>query len=130
MHGMINWFTRNGVAANLLMVTIVLWGLYSLNNRIPLEVFPSFELDVVNIQVPFRGASPVEIEEAINIKVEEAIQDVTGIKSIASDATEGLGSIKVSAKRNADIEKLLDDINQRVDQILSLIHISEPTRPY
>ena len=117
MHGMINWFTRNGVAANLLMVTIVLWGLYSLNNRIPLEVFPSFELDVVNIQVPFRGASPVEIEEAINIKVEEAIQDVTGIKSITSDATEGLGSIKVSAKRNADIEKLLDDINQRVDQI-------------
>jgi multidrug efflux pump subunit AcrB len=40
MHGMINWFTRNSVAANLMMVTIVLWGLYSLQSRIPLEVFP------------------------------------------------------------------------------------------
>ena len=136
MHGMINWFTRNGVAANLMMFAIIGWGLHSLNSRIPVEVFPSFELDVVNIRVPFRGASPAEVEESINIKIEEAIQDVTGIKSITSEASEGLGTVRVNASRNADIEKLLDDINQRVDQIstfptdaanpsvyLSLIHI-------
>ncbi len=117
MHGMINWFTRNSVAANLMMVTIVLWGLYSLQSRIPLEVFPSFELDVVNVRVPLRGASPVEIEESINIKIEEAIQDVEGIKQITSTASEGLGTVRVSAKSNADIDELIDDIEQRVDQI-------------
>ena len=77
MHGMINWFTRNGVAANLMMFAIIGWGLHSLNSRIPVEVFPSFELDVVNIRVPFRGASPAEVEESINIKIEEAIQDLS-----------------------------------------------------
>ena len=57
MHSLISWFTRNGVAANLLMCGIIFWGLFSLNNRIPLEVFPSFELDTITIRVPFEGAS-------------------------------------------------------------------------
>lgn len=119
MHAMIAWFTRNGVAANLMMATIVLWGLHAVSNRIPLEVFPSFELDVVTIQIPYRGASPAEVEEAINIKVEEAIQDIQGIKSINSTAAEGLGTIKVDINSNADIDEILDNINQRIDQISS-----------
>ncbi len=117
MHAMIAWFTRNGVAANLLMATIVVWGLHALSSRIPLEVFPSFELDAVSIRVPFRGASPSEVEEAINIKIEEAIQDVQGIKRITSTAAEGLGSVQVDISSTANIDDVLDDINQRVDQI-------------
>lgn len=117
MHAMIAWFTRNGVAANLMMFAIIAWGLHALSSRIPLEVFPSFELDAVSIRVPYRGASPSEVEEAINIKVEEAIQDVQGIKSITSTAAEGLGSVRVDINSTADIDEILDNINQRIDQI-------------
>ncbi len=117
MHGMINWFTRNGVAANLLMASIVFAGFYSLGNRIPLEVFPSFELDVVNIQVPFRGAAPAEVEEAVTIKVEEAIQDVEDIKSITSVAAEGLGTVRVEVTSGADLQTVQDDIQARLNQI-------------
>jgi multidrug efflux pump subunit AcrB len=117
MHSMIAWFTRNGVAANLLMVSIVVWGLYALTNRIPLEVFPSFELDVVNVRVPFRGATPSEVEETVTIKVEEAIQDVEGIKSLTSTSAEGLSTVRADIKTTADIDQMLDDIKQRVDQI-------------
>ncbi len=117
MHGMINWFTRNGVAANLLMASIIFAGFYSLGNRIPLEVFPSFELDVVNIQVPFRGAAPAEVEEAVTVKVEEAIQDVDDIKSITSVAAEGLGTVRVEVDSGADLQKVQDDIEARLTQI-------------
>ncbi len=117
MHAMIAWFTRNSVAANLLMAGIVVWGLHALWNRIPLEVFPSFELDVVNVRVPLRGASPSEIEESITIKIEEAVQDVQGIKSIGSSSAEGLGTVKIDITSNANIDKVLDDVKQRVDQI-------------
>ena len=82
MHGLIAWFARNSVAANLLMVFIIMWGLSTLTTKIPLEVFPSFELDNVNVSIPFRGASPGEVEEGVTIKVEEAIQDIEGIKTI------------------------------------------------
>jgi len=48
---MIAWFTRNHVAANLLMVGIFFSGLYVLFTQIPLEVFPSFEIDRVDVKV-------------------------------------------------------------------------------
>ncbi len=117
MHSMINWFTRNGVAANLLMFGIISWGLFSLNNRLPLEVFPSFELDTITVRVPFRGASPTEVEESINIKIEEALQDLTDIKSIRSTAAEGLGTITIEVNSRADRDDVLNDVKQRVDQI-------------
>jgi len=76
MHSLISWFTRNGVAANLLMCGIVFWGLFSLNNRLPLEVFPSFELDSITVRVPFRGASPTEVEESAKSKKQYKIWSV------------------------------------------------------
>ena len=117
MHSLISWFTRNGVAANLLMIGIVFWGLFSLNNRIPLEVFPSFELDSITVRVPFRGASPTEVEESINIRIEEAIQDLTDIKSITSTAAEDLGTVQIDVDSRANVEDVLNDVKQRVDQI-------------
>lgn len=117
MHSLIEWFTRNSVAANLLMVFIIAWGLSALVTRIPLEVFPSFELDSVNVVVPFRGASPSEVEEGVTIKIEEAIQDIDGIKDITSFASEGSGNVVIKIANGHDTETLLNEIKQRVDGI-------------
>ena len=54
---MINWFARNGVAANLLMAIIVFGGLASMYS-IKVELFPQFSLDTIIVQVPFRGGAP------------------------------------------------------------------------
>ncbi|MEJ2521564.1 MAG: efflux RND transporter permease subunit [Gammaproteobacteria bacterium] len=67
MKGMIAWFAKNDVAANLLMFTILGLGIWALTSRIPLETFPAFELDLVQVRVPFPGATPVEVEEGITI---------------------------------------------------------------
>jgi len=117
MHSLVGWFTRNPVAANLLMVFIVAAGAITLAIRLPLEVFPSFELARITIQVPHRGATPVEVEQGITVKVEEAIQDLEGIKKITSNAVEGLGTVSIEMTSDADSEKLLDEVRQRVDRI-------------
>ncbi len=117
MHTLIGWFARNPVAANLMMVFIVVWGLATLFTRLPLEVFPSFELDTVSIQVPFRGATPVEVEQGVTIKIEEAIQDINGIKELTSSATEGLGNVTVEIDSGYDTAKVQREIEQRIDQI-------------
>ncbi len=119
MHAPIAWFARNSVAANLLMVFIVAWGLSALFTRIPLEVFPSFELDTVTINIPFRGASPEEVEEGVTVKVEEAIQDIEGIKRINSTSSEGVSSIFVDIANGYDTLQIQDEIKQRVDGISS-----------
>ncbi|MCW8844318.1 MAG: efflux RND transporter permease subunit [Gammaproteobacteria bacterium] len=114
---MIAWFADNDVAANLLMFLILALGLYSLNVRIPLEVFPAFELEMVSIQVPFPGATPAEVEEGITIKIEEAINSLPGIKTIRSSAGENLGSVTVEVENGYDPKDLMNDIKARVDSI-------------
>ncbi len=114
---MIAWFVHNRVAANLLMISILLGGLVSLNGNIPLEVFPSFSADTIRVDVSLRGATPEDAELGVAIKVEEAVQDLEGIKHIMSTSSEGSASIIIEAKSDANVRDLLADIKSRVDAI-------------
>lgn len=115
---MIAWFTKNGVAANLLMFILVIGGLASAFTA-KTELFPEFSLDMVSVRVPFLGASPEEVEELVVIRIEEALQGVNGIKEINSVASEGYGSVTVTVNKGYSVSKLKDDIKTRVDAIPS-----------
>ncbi len=114
---MIAWFVRNPVAANILMVLVMVLGAYSTINRIPLEVFPEFELDIVNITVAYPGATPREVEDGIITRVEEAIADLQGITEILSDASEGSAQIRIEIDKQHDVTELVNQIKTRVDGI-------------
>jgi len=116
VNGMISWFAKNPVAANLLMVFIVVSGAISMLS-VNSEVFPEFELDMISIQVPYLGAAPEEVEEAVSIRVEEAIQGLDGIKEITSTASEGGGTVLVELELGADARRVVDEIKSRVDAI-------------
>ena len=116
MQGVIKWFACNGVASSLMMVFIVMSGIVSLT-IVKEEVFPEFELDRITIQVPYLGAAPEEVEDAVTIRIEEAIQGLDGIKQIQSTASEGSGSVMVELELGADARKVVDDIKSRVDAI-------------
>ena len=114
--GPLAWFAGHHVAANLLMVGILVSGALSLFQT-KLEVFPEFDTDTINIQVPYRGATPAESEEGVCIRVEEAIASVEGIKRIRSAAMEGMGSVTVELYEDADDQEVLDDVKAAVDRI-------------
>ncbi|WP_435274169.1 efflux RND transporter permease subunit [Psychrobium sp. nBUS_13] len=114
---MIAWFARNGVAANLLMISILVAGLLILNTKIPLEVFPTTEARTISVSVSLRGATPEDTEKGIAILVEEAVQDLEGIKQLRSRSSEGSASITIEMENNADSQKLLNDVKSRVDAI-------------
>nr|VFJ64386.1 MAG: Multidrug efflux pump subunit AcrB [Candidatus Kentron sp. FW] len=114
---MIEWFTRNSVAANLLMALILALGIHAVFFRIPLEAYPDVALDTVSISMVFRGATPVEVEEGIVVRIEEAISDLTGIKRIIAHANEGKARIDIEVEKGHDPPTLLDDIKNRVDAI-------------
>ena len=88
MNGMIEWFARNSVAANLMMAFIVVSGLLDVTN-VREEAFPAMELDRIQVEVPYLGAAPEEVEEGVNVRVEESIQGIDGIRRIRSTASEG-----------------------------------------
>ena len=113
---MIAWFTRNGVAANLVMLILVIGGIASYLT-VKKELFPQFSLDIVTIRVPYLGASPEEVEESVIIRIEEAIQSIDGIKEISSVAQEGYGSVTATVEKGYELAKVKDEIKTRVDAI-------------
>ncbi len=114
---MIAWFARNHVAANLLMVSLLVVGLFSLSERIPLEVFPTLDSEQVNVRITLRGATPEDAEQSVAILVEEAIQDLEGIEEITSRSTEGSALVSIEVDSSYDPRELLSDIKSRVDAI-------------
>jgi multidrug efflux pump subunit AcrB len=116
MNRVIAWFARNGVAANLLMLLIIAGGTMTVLN-LQKEVFPEIDTDMITVTVPYLGAAPEEVEEAVCVRVEEAIQDLQGIKQLTSSADEGVGTVTVEVEDGYDTRELLDDIKARVDAI-------------
>jgi len=114
---MIAWFAKNHVAANLLLLSIVLAGLFSLTTRIPLEVFPSFAADTISVSVSLRGSTPEDVEKGVAIRIEEAVQDLEGIKHITSRSSEGSASVIIELENGYDPREKLADIKSRIDAI-------------
>jgi multidrug efflux pump subunit AcrB len=116
MNTLIRWFTHNDIAANLLMLAILLWGIASMGEII-IEAHPAFQLDVIDVSANYRGATPAEVEESILIRIEEITQDLEGIKTIRSEAMEGSGTVSFEVMEGYDPHILLENIKTRIDTI-------------
>lgn len=124
MKPVIRWFASNHVVANLLMVVIVGAGILTIPT-ITREVFPEFQLDMITVSVPYPGASPEEVEEGVCVKIEEAVQDLDGIKRLESTASEGGGSVLIELEQGAELDKMLSDVKARVDGIATFPELTE-----
>jgi len=114
--GAVGYMARNGVAANLLAIFLLIAGVMAYGSIVQ-EVFPESSLDTVQVSVIYPGATPEEVEESVIQKIEEAVESVEGVKEIRSNASEGLGSVSVELELGTDIARALDDIKSEVDQI-------------
>ncbi len=116
MKSLIEWFAHNGVVANLLMFIIIIlgvMGIFAVNQ----EVFPEFEAQMISVSVPYRGAAPEEVEEAVSVRLEESIQGLEGVKQHTSTSSEGSASLLVEVETGYDTREVLDDVKARVDAI-------------
>ncbi len=119
MDGLIAWWARNPVAANLLMVGIIITGLLGFMN-IEREAFPVVKANNVEVIVAWPGAAPQEVEEQIIVRVEEALTDLDNIDRIFASANEGSAYIWVRALGPVDMGAFVGNIKRRVDAISSL----------
>ncbi len=114
--GILTWMAGNSVIANLFMFIFLVGGLISAWN-IKQEVFPDFTEDTVTITISYPGASPEEVENGIILAVEEAIEDVEGIKEVTSTATEATATITVEIMEGEDVTRIWQEIKAEVDAI-------------
>jgi len=116
MKSFLDWFIKNPVAANLLMIMILLGGAASFS-FLDNEFMPPIDTPYVQVIVPYPGAGPLEVEEQICLKIEEAISDVQGISKVWSTAAQGAGTVVVESVDGWDMQRLINDVKNRVDGI-------------
>ena len=119
MRGLIAWFVKNPVAANLLMVAMFVSGVFGYNS-LEREFIPGTTVNGMTVSVVWNGASPRDVNEQIVTRVEEAIDGLDGIDYVEATAREGGASINVRTKLGIDYEKMLDEVKNRVDGIQNL----------
>ena len=114
--GVIAYMAGNSIAANLLMVLLIGGGIFTIFT-IQKEVFPQFQLDLIEVDVVYPGATPEEVEQGILQPVEEAVRGIQGIKEIVSTAREGSGNVSIELVSGTERMKAFQDIDQAVNRI-------------
>jgi multidrug efflux pump subunit AcrB len=123
--GLIAWFAENHVAANLLMLLIILTGLFSAAT-ITRKSMPDVDLPVIQVRMAYPGAAPADVESGIVIQIEKAVDDIDGITRVSSVASEGLASVTIEVDEARDINEVLNDVKVRIDSILTFPVDAEP----
>ena len=114
--GVIAYMAGNSIAANLLMVLLIGGGIFTIFT-IQKEVFPQFQLDLIEVDVVYPGSTPEEVEQGILQPVEEAVRGIQGIKEIVSTAREGYGNVSIELVSGTERMKAFQDIDQAVNRI-------------
>ena len=127
MTGIVRWWADNRVAANLLMIAILLAGLVSFF-QIERELEPYVEFPGAQISVTWPGASPQDAEEQLVVRLEEAVSAVQGITQMWSVAYEGGGRVIVLGSLDADESAFLQNIKRQVDSISTFPAAAEPAQ--
>lgn len=116
---LIGIFAQHRVAANLLMVIMIMcgaWALIYLNT----QFFPSYTLENINVRVVWRGASPREIEDGLTNRIEEALRIQENLRKITSTSVEGVSSVTLEYETGADMSRALDQVKEKVALIRDL----------
>lgn len=114
----IGWFARNPVAANLLMLGMIIVGLASLGD-IRKEAFPSMDPRFINVSMTYDSGDAVQAEEGIAINIENALEGVPGIKRITSTSTASGSNVQIEKESDYDLDTLLTDVKTKVDSIFN-----------
>ncbi|CAN2043966.1 Acriflavin resistance protein [Candidatus Magnetomoraceae bacterium gMMP-13] len=123
----IAWMARKSVVANLLMIVLLIGGAIMAFTQTKQEVFPDFDVDIIEILVPYPGASPDEVEKGIILAVEEAVRGLEGVKKVSSSALEGVGEVYLELLNDADKNRVTAEIKDEIDRITSFpLDVEEP----
>ncbi|MCL6416916.1 efflux RND transporter permease subunit [Aestuariirhabdus sp. Z084] len=127
MKWLTDWFLDNPVAANLLMVLVLAAGVLSLNN-LRVESFPQTPPSRLLISVDYPGGTPQQLDDSITRRIEQAISAVPGIQRVISQSMHGRAEVSVVKTSDTNLDRLLEDIRNRVNSIEGFPPQAEPAK--
>lgn len=125
--GVLGFFVHHRVAANLVMIVMLLAGVLAVN-RMNIQFFPTFELDVVSVTVVWSGASAEDVEQAITDPLEQRFRSINGLKKMTSTSAQGIASITLEFREGTEPIQAVDDVRQQVAEFRNLPADAETPR--
>ena len=125
MNGLIAWWARNSVAANLVMVGIFVAGIIGFT-QMEREMDPQVRFPGLQILISWPGAAPQEVEEQVVARIEESVRDLDAIEWVRSFSSEGRGEVYILAEQQVDFTQFMNDVKIRLDSISSFPRDIEP----
>lgn len=112
--GIIAWFKDNHVAANILMMFLVVGGLVTAFNM-RTETFPTVDPRRITVSVAYPGATPYEVADSITSRIEKAVQGIEGVERVTATASEGRGVVNIELKDFTDADDVYDEVDTAVN---------------
>ncbi|MFT4634477.1 MAG: multidrug efflux pump subunit AcrB [Arenicella sp.] len=119
MKGMIRWWADNHVAANLLMIAILIAGIIGFF-KLEKEILPTIAFPGMQVIVTWPGASPKDVEQQVVSRIEESLKDLESLDWVRSESGEGWGGVFIKAESSSNFASVMDDVTARVQGISSL----------
>ncbi|MDC0160185.1 efflux RND transporter permease subunit [Gemmatimonadales bacterium] len=126
MNGAMRWMIRNRVTANLLMLFILVAGAFGAIS-LRKQVFPEFSPELINISVAYPGASPIEVEEAIVVPIEAAMEAIDEVDEVNATASQNLAVVTAEIRSGSNKQQVLDEVKSAIDRIRTFpVQIERP----
>ncbi|MDM8568574.1 efflux RND transporter permease subunit, partial [Thiotrichales bacterium HSG1] len=126
-HNLISVFAQHKVAANLLMIVMIMSGVWALS-KFNAQFLPSFALDIITITVVWNGATAEDIEQSITKPIEQELRILDGLNKMNSTSTNGFATIALEYKEGTDMTWALDQVKEKVSLLRNLPLTSEKPR--
>ncbi len=123
-HNLISIFAQHKVAANLLMIIMIMSGFWALS-KLNTQFLPNFELDIITITVVWNGATAEDVEESITKPIEQELRTLDSLNKMNSTSTNGFATILLEYKEGTDMTWSLDQVKEKVSLLRNLPLTSE-----
>ena len=118
MRELIKYFIKYPIASNVIMLLIIVFGTMGLSN-LRKTFFPERTSKLITVQAVYQGASPLEIEQMVTLKIEDNLDGITGIKRVTSKSSENTSNVTIEINNDANNQFVLQDIKNAIDRISS-----------
>ncbi len=107
---------KRPVLASMMSFALVLFGVIGLM-RLPVRELPDIDPPIVSVSTVYPGANASVVETEVTERLEEACNNIEGIKTITSQSREQISTITIEFDLSRDIDVAAADVRDRVSRV-------------